>query len=247
MALFVDGPACGIEDLTDQDSGLLEVSESNGINVTTKVRLAQDEIATDLQLWLGKSRVGGARLEQVAVTPVLRRWLVMRTLELVYRDAYFSQLVDRFQSKWQEFARLARDTRESYVAGGMAIVYDPLPQPGPPDLTTAVGPQAGGTFYAAVAWVNGKGQESAASVASSLTVQSGHVMLVTPVGAPPNATGYRVYAGTSLAAMMLQNPLPIAPGTAYQHLPGHVSDGRLAGTGQSPDYIRPMTRNISRG
>ncbi len=247
MALFVDGPGCGIEDLTDQDCGLLEVSESNGINVTTKVRLAQDEIATDLQLWLAKSRLVSLRLEQVVVTPVLRRWLVMRTLELVYRDAYYSQLVDRFQSKWQEFARLARDTRESYVAGGMAIVTDPLPRPGPPSLTTATAPQTGGTFYASVAWVNSRGQESAVSAASSLAVQNGHVMLVTPTGAPSNATGYRVYAGTSLEAMTLQNPVALAPRTTYQHLPGHATDGPLGGSGQVPDYIRPMTRVIPRG
>ena len=45
MALFVDGPASTIDDLTDQDSGLLDVAETNGINVSTKLRLAQEEIA----------------------------------------------------------------------------------------------------------------------------------------------------------------------------------------------------------
>ena len=28
MALFVDGPACTIDDLTDQDSGLLDVAQT---------------------------------------------------------------------------------------------------------------------------------------------------------------------------------------------------------------------------
>lgn len=67
MALFIDDLACGIDDLTDQDSGLLEVAEGSGINVNTKIRLAQDEIESELELWLQKGRSesflpGGQRL-----------------------------------------------------------------------------------------------------------------------------------------------------------------------------------------
>ena len=56
MALFVDGPACTIDDLTDQDAGLLGVAQTTGINVYAKLRLAQEEIGTDLQLWLIRPR-----------------------------------------------------------------------------------------------------------------------------------------------------------------------------------------------
>ena len=35
MALFVDGPVCTIEDLTDQDSGLLAIALANGIDAAT--------------------------------------------------------------------------------------------------------------------------------------------------------------------------------------------------------------------
>ena len=79
------------------------------------------------ELWLIKPRPtlevlwGPAlRIEQVVVTPPLKRWETMHALELVYRDAYFSQLVDRYQAKWQEYAKLARDARESFIASGMA-------------------------------------------------------------------------------------------------------------------------------
>ena len=41
MALFVDGPACTIDDLTDQDAGLLDVAVNTNINVSTKLRLAR--------------------------------------------------------------------------------------------------------------------------------------------------------------------------------------------------------------
>ena len=124
MALFVDGPACTIDDLTDQDSGLLDVAQTTGINVSTKLRLAVEEIRTDLHLWLIRPRTERCELvwgptlhiEQIVVTPSLKRWETMHALALVYRDAYFSQLVDRYQAKWQEYAKLARDARESFIA-----------------------------------------------------------------------------------------------------------------------------------
>src|ERR1700733_4325967 len=121
MALFVDGPAPTIDDLADQDTGMLAVAKTAGINVYSKLRLAQEEIRTDLELWLIKPRptlevLWGPvlRVEQVVVTPPLKRWETMHALELVYRDAYFSDLVDRYQPKWQEYALLARGTREDF-------------------------------------------------------------------------------------------------------------------------------------
>ena len=254
MALFTDGPAWGIDDLTDQDSGLLDVSEGNSINLTTKLRLAQEEIATDLGLWLLKSRPGALlfpgnwiRMDQVVVNPALKRWLVMHALALVYRDAYFSQLADRFQSKWQEFLRLAKDNRESFIAGGLPVVNDPLPQAPPPLLTASTAPQTGGTFYANVAWVNAAGQEGAASAASSISVQNGELMVVTPGAAPANATGYRVYAGASLDSTVLQTPITLPISTPHRYLPGQVTAGPLPGTGQLPDFVRPMPRTWLRG
>ncbi len=146
MALFVDGPACTIDDLTDQDSGLLDVALGTNINVTTKLRLAQEEIETDLQLWLNKPRptlelvwAPTLRIGQIVVTPPLRRWETMHALALVYRDAYFSQLVDRYQAKWQEYASLAGDARESFIASGLGLVSDPVTQAAPPILAATPG------------------------------------------------------------------------------------------------------------
>src|SRR5689334_11770909 len=116
MALFVDGRASTIDDLTDQDAGLLDVCLNTGINLSTKLRLAADEILTDLELWLNQSQSSldslwrqSLRVEQIVVTAPLKRWETMHALALVYRDAYFSQLVDRYQAKWQEYAKLAHE------------------------------------------------------------------------------------------------------------------------------------------
>ena len=254
MALFVDGPASTISDLTDQDSGLLEVALGTGINVSTKLRLAVEEIRTDLQLWLNRARTTTAmvwgptlRIEQVVVTAPLKRWETMHALALVYRDAYFSQLVDRYQAKWQEYSNLAREARENFLASGIGIVSDPVKQAAPPVLTTTPGPQAGGTFYASVAWVNAASQEGLPSYASSITVSDGHLMTVLANGAPANAVGFNLYAGTSLDAMWRQNDVPLPVSGSFLYVPGAATGGALPGNGQNPDFVRPAARTILRG
>jgi hypothetical protein len=254
MALFVDGPACTIGDLTDQDAGLLEVALANNINVTTKLRLAVEEIRTDLYLWLNKPRptlemlwAASLRIEQIVITPPLKRWETMHALALVYRDAYFSQLVNRYQEKWQEYGRLTRDASESFIASGLGLVSDPVIQAAPPVLSTTPGPQSGGVFYASVAWVNSTNQAGAPSYASSITVADGNLMTVGVTGAPQNAVGFNVYAGTSLTAMFLRNNVLLPVGATYLYLPGQITQGPLPGTGQIPDFIRPLARTILRG
>jgi hypothetical protein len=254
MALFVDGPACTIDDLTDQDADLLDVALTNNMNVSTKLRLAVEEIRTDLHLWLNRPRptlevLWGAtlRIEQIVVTPPLKRWEAMHALALVYRDAYFSQLVDRYQAKWQEYGKLTRDASESFIASGLGLVRDPVIQAAPPLLSTTPGPQKGGEFYASVTWVNSTNQEGTPSFASSITVADGNLMTVGVTGAPANAVGFNVYAGTSLTAMLLQNNVPIPSGATFLYVPGQITQGPLPGTGQKPDFTRPLARTILRG
>jgi len=254
MALFVDGPACAIDDLTDQDAGLLAVALNTGINLTTKIRLAQEEISTDLLLWLDKPKSAmlspilapwtpALHIDQIVVTPELKRWETMFALALVYRDAYFSELVDRFQFKWQEYNKCSRDAREDFIALGLPLVNDPVRQAGPPTLGTIAGPQSGGTFYASVSWVNAAGQSGAASLTSSLSFADGNLMTVSaPAAAPNNAVGFNVYAGATLDMLLLQNTVALAIGSTFTYVPGAGVDGELAGQGQIPELRPPMAR-----
>jgi hypothetical protein len=254
VALFVDGPAPTIDDLADQDTGMLAVAKTTGINVYSKLRLAQEEIRTDLELWLIKPRptlevLWGPvlRVEQIVVTPPLKRWETMHALELVYRDAYFSDLVDRYQPKWQEYALLARGASESFVASGFGLVSDPVHRAQPPVLSFVPGPQSGGLLYASAAWVNEAGQEGAASEASSITVPDGNLMIVAATNPPANAVGFQVYAGPTLDAMFRQNNVLLPVGVTYTYVPGEVTQGPLPGRGQAPDFVRPLVRTLLRG
>lgn len=254
MALFVDGPASTIDDLADQDTGMLAVAKTTGVNVNVKLRLGQEEIRTDIEALLnglqpmGQVSSGATlRVEQVVVTCPLKRWETMHALELFYRDAYFSDLVDRYQPKWQEYMKLSSDARDSFITSGLGVVNDPVCRAQPPFLSFVTGPQSGGLLYASVAWVNAAGQEGAASDASSITVPDGNLLTVTATSAPTNAAGFQVYAGPTLDAMFRQNNVLLPVGATYTYVPGQVTQGPLPGRGQAPDVVKSLARTLLRG
>ncbi|MDE3194938.1 MAG: hypothetical protein KGN84_01235 [Acidobacteriota bacterium] len=255
MALFVDGPTATIDDLSNQDSGFLEVAQTCGINATIKLALAHEELATDLELWLEHSRPTGVdwiwhpvlRIDQVVITPAMTRWETMQTLSLFYRDAYFSQFADRYQSKWDEYAALTRAAYEKFLAAGMGLVGDPIRRAAPPDLSSIPGPQKGGMFYASLSWTNATGQEGEPSSASSIAIPDGNLMTVSAVNPPANAVGFNVYAGASLDGLYLQNEVALPLNGSFTFVPGFVSAGRLPGCGQKPDFVRPLRRTFLRG
>ena len=107
MALFTDGEVSSIEDLRGYDTQLLDVANVEGIDVTRKLQLAQEEIATEVTTLLGRLRLPGwlnapPDPGRVVVTPPLRLWHSYLALEMVYRDAYHSQLNDRYAAKRDE-------------------------------------------------------------------------------------------------------------------------------------------------
>jgi len=94
--------------------------------------------------------------------------------------------------------------------------------------------------------VNAVGQEGAASDATAVTTASS-TFLVTAVNPPGTATGWNVYTGTDPNSLALQNGAPVAAGESWVQ-PGVPSTaGRPPGTGQTPNYFRPIPRAIQRG
>lgn len=252
MPLFIDGPSVTVEDLVNEDSGLLDVAKSCGINVSTKILLAHDELGTDLNLLIARVNAGDTTgemlgLRQVAVTSSLKKWETMMSLSAFYRDAYFSQLVDRFQAKWKEYTQLTQVANNKFIAGGIGFVSDPAPRAEAPLLNSVPGPQSGGVFYAVVTWVNAAGQEGEPSIASSLTVADGNLMTVMAINAPSSAIGFNVYAGPILSSLLLQTSTPLSAGLSFTYIPGQMAEARTPGTGQSPDFFRSASQMMLRG
>ena len=143
MALFTDGPISGIEDLTAQDSQLLNVASVEGIDTTQKIAIAQEDVAMDLigvlrqfgyadQLfWLAPQ----PKLDMVVVTPPLKLWHTARALELFYMDAYNSQLNDRYAGKRDQFHDLAKWAYSKLIEIGVGIAGTPMERAAIPALT----------------------------------------------------------------------------------------------------------------
>jgi hypothetical protein len=256
MGLFTDGPAIAIDDLIDEDSGLLDTAQTVGINVTAKLKLSMSEVQSELEtllLRLQASTVGGMvqppSINQVVVTPDLARWEKMQALAMVYRDAAFTQLVDRYQAKWNMFMKLTQAARDQFIANGVGFVNDPVPVAAIPVLGTqsVPGPQTGGTFYACIAWINMQGQEGSPSPAASIVVAANNVMTVMAMNPPATAVGFNVYIGTALAMMTLQNDTPLPAGDSFTYIPGSSTSAQTPGTGQSADFVRTLPASIMRG
>lgn len=256
MALFLDGPAVTIDDLINEDSGLLVTSQTVGINVTAKLQLAMSEVQSELETVLlrlqsaaGFGLVQPPGIGQVVVTPDLARWEKMQALVMVYRDASYTQLIDRYKAKWDMFVKLTQAARDQFIANGVGLVNHPLPEAEIPVLGTVsvTTSQTGGTFYACVAWVNAAGQEGSPSEAGSIVVPTGNVMTVMATEAPANAVGFNVYAGPVLANMTLQNSVALPAAAAFTYIPGASTSSQLPGTGQVPDYVKALPSTIMRG
>jgi hypothetical protein len=255
MALFTDGPPSCIEDLSAQDSQLLDIANVEGIDVTQKLRLAHEELGMQLYsllaafncveptLWVQPK----PNLATVVVTPPLKLWHTYRALEMFYADAYNCQLNDRYAGRRDQFHELARWGYEKLIQIGLGLVTLPVAQAALPAVTAAAGgPLPDGTYYATMAWVNRIGEEGAAAAPVDVTT-AGNTILVQPGQGPANATGWNVFIGADPGALIQQNSSPIGVGQTWlQYVPMALA-GPKPGLGQGPNYLQPMPRVIQRG
>jgi hypothetical protein len=254
MPLFTDGPISSIEDLTAQDSQLPTVASVEGIDVTQKIAIAQEQLAMDLHtalnrfgsmdqlFWLGPP----PNLDRVVVTPALKLWHTARSLELVYSDAYNSQLNDRYAGKRDQFHALAKWAYEKLIEIGAGIAAQPVPRAGTPTVTVFPGALPDGVYYVTTTWVNSAGEEGAPATETSISTASS-TLLVGPATAPQIAAGWNVYAGVSPDTMFGQNPSLLILGQTWEQPATLVQTGTLPGKGQKPTYLQALPRILQRG
>ena len=254
MALFTDGPVSDITDLAAQDTQLLNVASVEGIDVTQKLLLAQNELSMELDGLLdgagstGWEVCGSGQIDlgRVVVTPALKLWHTYRALEIVYRDAYSSQLNDRYSAKRDQFAERARWAYEKLVQLGIGMCRYPVPQAAVPMMGGVPGGLANGTYYVTMAWVNDAGEEGAPAKMTAFTTLASS-FLVQPSAPPTFARAWNVYVGASPEDMAIQNESPIAVQDPWLQPDTLVTGGRGPGCGQSPNYTKPVPRRILRG
>jgi len=228
--------------------------------VTRKLALAQEELSVEVVGLLDQMKrpvgiyevaglLGGLNappvIRQVVVTPPLKLWHVFRTLEMVYGDAYNSQLNDRYAGKRDEYHEMVKWAYNKVLQSGLGIAMDPVEQATTPAMQPSAGGLAAGSYYAAVAWTNAAGEEGASSTPATIQVSGSSFAVQTT--APANVKGWNVYCGTSPAAMTIQNPQTLAPGQTWVQPDTLSTTGRRAGSGQAPSYRVAVPRMIQRG
>lgn len=248
MALFTDGDVSSIEDLRGYDTQLLDVANTEGIDVTRKLKLAQDEIAAEITTMLARRAWFNAPLDpgRVVVTAPLKLWHMFLSLELVYRDAYRSQLNDRYAGKRDEYHGMVRWAWNKLIETGLGLVNDPVVRAATPRVLPAAGSLADGTYYVAAAWTNAAGAEGTSSIPATIDIAGGS-FAAQVAGAAANVKGWNVYAGNSPTSLTRQNDNPLAPGETWLQSSTISTAGAPAGCGQAPDFLLPVPRTIQRG
>lgn len=248
MALFVDGSPSEPQELSQYESSIVETASTEGIDLVTKGTVAATELQIELERFL--LRVGSGRnvsIQQVVVTEALRRWHILQTIALTYRDAYHQQLNERYQHKLKAYEALSSSAAELLFDVGVGIAYAPLHRPERPELGQAIGDHAANIWIARVSWINAQGTESEASRSASYATEHGSALTVTTAAAPANAVAWNVYVGTREDSLTKQNTVPLALADGWTMPAEGLRSGPAPSTGQRPDTLLRWTSTILRG
>jgi hypothetical protein len=249
MALFTDGELATLERLREYESAIEEVLTGERIEMSSKLRLAHEDVATDLNVFLAHAADEGGdtwALENVVVTTALRQWEVLHALELIYRDAYSSHLNDRYRAKWNEYRRSAREARRRLFEQGLGVTRKPIPKAPIPKLGDVAGTNPGGTFWARVSWVREE-EEGAPSDAKAWPTAANTTLTVEAVQPPAGITGWNLYVGVLPDDVELQNDRPLAPGSIWTMPETGPRRGRPPGTGQTASEFLRVRHILLRG
>jgi hypothetical protein len=254
MALFTDGSISGLDDFVAHDSQLLDIATVEGIDVTRKTTLAQEEIGLELVNMLNRLHfvdrpswvASQPDLKDIVVTRSLKLWHIYRTLEMVYSDAFSSQLNDRYAAKRDQFHDAAQRARDQLMQIGVGVTAQPVPRAQPPQVIAIPGNLADGTYYITMAWLNSLGESGKSALPTAITL-SASTFQVQPLPSPPAATSWNVFAGHTPDGMFLQNGAEIPIGEIWIQPAPLIENGQGPSEGQEPNYLKPLPRVLPRG
>ena len=252
--LLTDGLPNDTEALRVYESGVLDVSNMEGIDLVVKLHLALAEISEDvLDILLSHSTDMVAMLRRtkgvsdVVVSPQMKRWHALHTLEVFYRDAFNNQLNDRYQVKSLEYQELARAARLHTVRFGIGLVNNPIPRADVPQVSFTIGTPSAASYYIQVSWVSATGQEGDPSLLMAFDGGVNQVPVIQAVDPPVGAVGFNVYASLTPTTLALQNSSPVAVGGSFTLNQSGPVSGPAPGNGQAPDSYITGGSTVIRG
>jgi hypothetical protein len=254
MALLVDGNISNLGDLFAYDSGAAEAARNEGADLSHKLKVAEQEINLELTAFLLRHREkvpqmpsGEPNLASIVVTQGLRQWHTLKSLSLLYGDAYNSQLNDRYLGKHQHFEKEAKRAAEKYFETGVGITYDPIPRARQPEVVVVSSGLPAATYAVSVAWRNAKGERGEPSPPMVYRTGDGEGFQVRGLDPPEGVDSYDVFVGDSDRETMRQNASPVPVGDWWTFPGGGLIGGEVATNGQEPSYFIRHGRILRRG
>lgn len=255
MALLIDGLVSGVEEVVQVDSGVIDVARAECISVDDKLNLAQRDCELRITQFVVNNglefRLGVAnqnpRLDRIVVTDGLKRWFCLHMLQLLYSDAYYRSLNDRYSRKYGHFQVLASDAWERYTDSGVAGVYNPIRRGEILRVDINPIPVGAGTYRAAIAWVDAVGGMGAASDTVSISIGSGEGFTVFPGATLSNVVAYNVYVGVDGSPLYRQNISPVELNSSYSISAFAQGNGNPTVPVQVIDFVLRKSRMFTRG
>lgn len=246
MALFVDSASPTVHDLLRYDRNVLDVGSAESLDSSEKLSLARAQVASELEAFLRRERPG-TPLDSVVATEPLRRWVAETALGLIYRDAHYSQLSDKYRTKWHEYDRLSRETRRFIFENGVGCVGAPVPKAARPVVSATSGLLPSGSYFVKMNWIGANGQQGEPSELVAFTLSSSGGLLISPASAPDGVSAWHAYAGSVEDRVLRQNTGPLSIPGNWQASEPVLIEGEEAPEGQSPSFFVSARNVMQRG
>lgn len=244
MALLVDGSWCEVDDLQAYDVSATTVADEEGIDLAAKMSLSEAWITDRVDAFVRwESTLKG---QNAVVSEPLKRWHLANVLAMLYRDASFSQVNDRYEKKWKVFQQDAAERKAEYFLAGVPYVGNPVRQPSAPAVTVIVGVQPAAAYSIAVTRVDEAGRESAPSDLTAVQAPAGNGITVSANGLVASDR-WNVYATNGEEPLRKQNSDALSAIATWSLPAIGLSAGQEAGDGQAPDGWVRQRRILPRG
>lgn len=254
MALLIDGSWCEVEELQAYDGSATSVAAEEGIDLGAKMALSEAWITDrvdDFLRW--ESNCGqsvypqsGLSVDHAVVDERLKRWHLAHTLALLYRDAAFSQVNERYQKKWEAFEKDAAERKAEYFLSGVPYVGSPLRKPAAPTVTVTAGYQPEAAYFVATTQVDPRGDESAHSDVVSVQAAAGNGLTVAANGVA-DSNGWNVYMADSDGVLRRQNDAQLDANAVWALPDAGLAAGPAVTEGQAPEWRVKERRILPRG
>jgi hypothetical protein len=244
MALLEDEGWVRIEDLAEEDSGILELSQREGVDLAAKIRLAVSDVRAEADSFLRAHSVYSSA--NGVVDWQVRRWAIHQSLSSAYRDAYFQQLNDRYGSKWKLYVQQAKDAREQCLTQGIGVVLQPLPRPRAPEATLLTGLHGPRSYWFAITWTGANGQTSTLGEPRLVQTTGLHQVRVESGQSSPPGAKWHIYAGSGPGEMTRQTSEALPAEGAWLVPEEGLVEGDEAPQGQRADQTVRRRRLLGR-